>query len=115
MKGDVILSKSASYGIRMLGVGNAFMSPPDMPEYKYLVSVKEFSEKSGINIDDINKLIEIENDDRRGFRKDKALEKVLFKVIDYRTAILKKGYFCKEVEDFLYPPKAIKENQEEII
>ena len=98
----------------MLGVGHAFASSPDMPEYKHLVSVEEFSEKSGISVDDINKLIEVENNDmRRGFGKYKALEKVLFKVIDYRTAILKKGYFCKEVENFLYPPKAIKENQEE--
>lgn len=107
------MSKAASYGVRMLGVGHAFASQPDMPEYKFLVSVEEFAEKSGISVDDINKLIEIENDDMRGFTKERRLEKVLFKVIDYRTAILKKGYFCKEVENFLYPPKSRKEKQKE--
>ena len=88
---------------------------PDMPEYKHLVSVQEFAEKSGISVDDINKLIELEKDITRGFGKDKRLERVLFKVIDYRTAILQKGYFCMEVENFLYPPKALddEENQEE--
>ena len=100
----------------MLGVGHAFASSPDMPEYKHLVSVEEFSEKSGIHIDDINKLIELENSEvRRGFGKNRRLEKVLFKVIDYRTATLAKGYFCKEIENFLYPPKASKEKQEEVI
>lgn len=96
----------------MLGVGNAFKASPDMPEYKTLVTVEEFAEKSGIKLADINKLIELENKEvRRGFGKDKVLEKVLFKVIDYRTAILKKGFFCMEVENFLYPPKAVRQGR----
>lgn len=100
----------------MLGVGNAFASSPDMPEYKHLVSVKEFSEKSGVCIDDIDALIELENSEvRRGFGKNRRMEKVLFKVIDYRTAILQKGYFCKEIENFLYPPKSTNDNQDEAV
>ena len=60
------------------------------------------------NNNDLNSLIELENNSelRRGFKKHKHLELVLFKVIDYRTHILKKGFFCAEVENFLYPPKA---------
>lgn len=108
------MNKEVTYGVCVSGNNIPSITiTPDMPEYKFLVSVDEFSEKSGISIDDISKLIEIEKDDRRGFGKYKRLERVLFKVIDYRTAILKKGYFCKEIENFLYPPKAITDNQED--
>ena len=102
------MNKEASYGIKVIGADAPTITvTPDMPEYKHMVSLKEFSEKSGISIDDIGRLIEIEKDIKRGFGKDRKLERVLFKVIDYRTAILQRGYFCTEVENFLYPPKAL--------
>lgn len=99
------LGKAASYGVRMLGVGGAF-AHHDMPEYKTQITIKEFAEKGDVKLEDIKALIELESSDlRRGFKKHKYLESVLYKVIDYRIAILKKGFFCSEVENFLYPPK----------
>ena len=108
------MGKQASYGVKMLGVGEAFRASPDAPEYKTAITVGEFAEKSGVSLDDIHKLIELEeNDDRKGFGKYKKLEKVLFKVIDYRTAMLKRGFFCIEVENFLHPPKAARQSRHE--
>jgi hypothetical protein len=108
MKGVVSLGKQASYGVKMMGGGESFASSPYTPEYKTQITLKEFAEKGEIVLNDLNSLIELENNSelRRGFKKHKHLESVLFKVIDYRTHILKKGFFCAEVENFLYPPKA---------
>ena len=108
------MGKQASYGVKMLEVGEAFRALPDAPEYKTAITVGEFAEKSGVSLNDIRELIKLEeNDDRKGFGKYKKLEKVLFKVIDYRTAILKRGFFCIEVENFLHPPKAVRQVKHE--
>ena len=92
------MGKQASYGVKMMGgVGESFASSPYTPEYKTQITLKEFAEKGEIVLNDLNSLIELENNSelRGGFKKHKHLELVLFKVIDYRTHILKKGFLLR--------------------
>ena len=61
MKGVVSLGKQASYGVKMMGVGESFASSPYTPEYKTQITLKEFAEKGEIVLNDLNSLIELEN------------------------------------------------------
>jgi hypothetical protein len=103
------MSRAARYGVKLMGVGQAF-ERPDTPVLNE-ITLDEFIMKGGMSKEHVLELIELENSEElNGFGKKKYLETLLFKIIDFRLLCREKGLYCKVI-DLMLHPKTEKQNK----
>ena len=96
------MSRAARYGVKLMGVGQAF-ERPDTPILNE-ITLDEFIKKGGLDKEHVMELIELENSEElHGFGNKKYLESLLFKIIDFRLLCRHKGLYCKTIDTMLHP------------